>query len=336
MDLERGARKMNRRTFLLLTAPLASFAWAQPASRTYRIGYLGSAPVDSLTAPTDALTAVFLGRLQELGYAEGRNLVVERRTTEGRNERYRALASELVKLKVDVIVAPGTAAARAAKDVTSTIPIVMVVAGDPVGSHLIASFSRPGGNVTGMSSSGGEITAKQLELLKEILPRASRVTVLSNRSTPLHVTLLRDLEVAARPLGLQMSPVDARSPPELETAFAAIASGRPEALIVLDDPLMFQERQRIAEFSLQRRLPTASFQRFYTEAGTLFSYGPSFADLFLRAAAYVDKILKGAKPADLPVEQPTKFELIINLKTAKALTLKIPTPLLQRADQIIE
>jgi putative ABC transport system substrate-binding protein len=241
-----------------------------------------------------------------------------------------------VNLKVDVILAPGTAAARAAKEVTSTVPIVIVVAGDPIGSQLIASFARPGGNVTGTTSSGGEITAKQLELLREILPRVSRVTELSNRSTPLHVTLLRDLETAARPLRLQMTAVDARTPQDLETAFKAIAMERPEAMLVLDDPLMFQERARIAAFALKERLPTASFQRFFTEAGTLFSYGPSFADLFMRAANHVDKIFKGAKPADLAVEQPTKFELVINLKTARALALKIPAPLLQRADQIIE
>jgi putative ABC transport system substrate-binding protein len=331
---------MNRRAFLgavgLLTTPLASFAWAQSASRVYRIGTLESTPVASLTAPADGLLRVLLGRLQELGYAEGRNLVVERRTSEGRNERYRTLATELVNLKVDVIIAPGTAAALAAKDATSTIPIVTVVAGDPVGSRLIASFARPGGNVTGTSSAGGEVTAKQLELLKEIMPRLSRVAVLSNRTTPLHVTLLKDLEVAARSLRIRLHPVDARTPHDLESAFEAIAKERPEALIPLDDPLMFQERRRIADFALRQRLPTASFQRFFTEAGTLLSYGPSFVDLFRRAGTYVDKILKGANPADLPVEQPTTFELIINLKTATALGLKIPPPLLQRADQIIE
>ena len=327
---------MDRRTFLLLAAPLASLGWAQPLPRTYRIGYLGSAPADSLAAPTDALMAVFLGRLRELGYVEGRNLTVERRTTEGRNDRYRSLAAELVNVNVDLIVAPGTAAARAAKEVTSTVPIIIVVAGDPIGSQLIASFARPGGNVTGTSSAGGEITAKQLELLKEMVPQVSRVTVLANRSTALHVTLLRDLELAARPLRIQIKSADARTPKELETAFKGVALERPEAMLVLDDPLMFQERRRIAEFALQHHLPTASFQRFFTEAGTLVSYGPSFADLFLRAANYADKILKGAKPADLAVEQPTKFELVINLKTAKALALKIPAPLLQRADQIIE
>jgi putative ABC transport system substrate-binding protein len=240
-----------------------------------------------------------------------------------------------VNLKVDVIIAPGSAAALAAKEATSTIPIVTVVVGDPVGSRLIASFARPGGNVTG-TSAAGEITAKQLEFLKEIVPRLSRVAVLSNRTTPLHVTLLKELEVAARPLRVRLHPVDARTPQDLDSAFKALLKERPEALMPLDDPLMFQERRRIADFALQHRLPTVSFQRFFTEAGTLLSYGPSFADLFRRAATYVDKIFKGASPADLPVEQPTKFELVINLKTATALGLKIPPPLLQRADQIIK
>ena len=331
--------RIQRRDFLvaagaLLAAPLA--AQAQPASRTYRIGYLGSAPVDSLAAPVDALMVVFLRRLQELGYTEGKNLIVDRRTTEGLNERYLTLATELVNLKVDVILAPGTAAALAAKKATSTVPIVTVVVGDPVGSHLIASFARPGGNITGTSSAGGEVTPKQLELLKEVLPQVSRVVVLSNQTTALHVTLLKELEDAARPLQVKLHPVDVRSPQDLESAFRIIAKVRPDAAIPLDDPLMFQERRRIAEFALQNRLPTASFQRFFTEAGTLLSYGPSFADLFLRAATYVDKILKGAKPADLPVERPTKFELVINLKTAKALGLTIPPALLQRADEVIQ
>jgi putative ABC transport system substrate-binding protein len=239
-----------------------------------------------------------------------------------------------VSLKVDVIIAPGTAAALAAREATSTIPIITVVVGDPLGSGLIASFARPGGNVTGTSSAGAEVTAKQLELLKEIVPRLSRIAVLSNRTTALHVTLLKELEVAARPLRIRLHPVDAGTPQELESAFAAIAKQRPQALIPLDDPLMFQERRRIADFALRQQLPTASFQRFFTEAGTLVSYGPSFADLFRRAATYVDKILKGANPADLPVEQPTKFELVINRKTATALGLKIPPQLLQRAEPI--
>ena len=268
--------------------------------------------------------------------AEGRNLIVDRRTADRHNERYRALAAELVKLNVDLIVAPGTAAALAAKEATGTIPIVMVVAGDPIGSRLIASFARPGGNVTGTSSAGADVTVKQLELVKQILPRLSSISVLSNRTTTLHVTLPKDLEIAARPLRVRLHPVDIRTPQDLERAFIAIAKERPEALIPLDDPLIYQERRRIADFALQHRLPTASFQRFFTEAGTLMSYGPSFAELFRNAATYVDKILRGAKPGDLPVEQPTKFELVINLKTAKVLGLTIPPSLLLRADQVIE
>jgi ABC-type uncharacterized transport system substrate-binding protein len=314
----------------LTIAPVA----AQTPAKVYRIGYLGSGAPASLA--TDALVRALLDRLEELGYSEGRDLVVVRRTSEGRNERYRALATELVNLKVDVIIAPGTAAAQAAKEATSTVPIVMVVAGDPVGSRLIASFARPGGNVTGMSSAGGEVTAKQLELIKEIVPRLSRIAVLSNQTTALHVTLLKELEVAAQTLRVRLHPVDVRTPQDLDSALVAIAKERPEALIPLDDPLIFQERRHIADFALRHRLPTASFQRFFTEAGTLLSYGPSFADLFRRAAHYVDKILKGAKPADLPVEQPTKFELVINLKTAKALGLTIPQSVLVRADEIIQ
>ena len=330
---------MDRRTFIGSVAGslvAQSVVGAQPATKVYRIGYLGSAPVGSLAAPVDALMAVFLRRLQELGYTEGKNLVVDRRTTEGLNERYLTLATELVNLKADLILAPGTAAALAAKKATSTVPIVTVVVGDPVGSHLIASFARPGGNITGTSSAGGEVTPKQLELLKEILPRVSRAVVLSNQTTALHVTLVKELEDAARPLQVKLYPLDVRSPQDIENAFRTIAKVRPDAMIPLDDPLMFQERRRIAEFALQNRLPTASFQRFFTEAGTLLSYGPSFAELFLRAATYVDKIFKGAKPADLPVERPTKFELVINLKTAKALGITVPKDLLLRADEVIQ
>lgn len=328
---------MNRRAVLrafgVLTTAWASFAQAQSASRTYQIGYLGSGPAN---APTDALSGALLDRLREFGYVEGQNLVVERRTTEGHNARYRALASELVNLGVDVVIAPGTAAALGAREATSSIPIVIVVAGDPVGSGLVASLAQPGGNVTGLSSSGGEVTTKQLELIKEIVPGLSRMMVLSIRTSALHATLLKELETAARNLRIRIDPVPVTTPQELEGAFTAIAKERPEALIPLDDPLTFQERRRIADFALRQRLPTASFQRYYTEAGTLVSYGPSFLDLFRRAAAYVDKILKGARPDQLPVEQPKQFELVINLKTAKALGLTIPRSLLLRADEVIE
>jgi putative ABC transport system substrate-binding protein len=327
---------VNRRAFLrglgtLSAAP--SFAWAQPASRVYRIGYLGLGPVPG---QDDPLMEVLLNRLRELGYVEGRNLAIERRTSEGRNERYRALAIELVALKVDLIVAPGGPAVAAAKEATSTIPIVTVIVSDPVGSRLIASLARPGGNVTGMSSAMVDITAKQLELLKEPMPRLSRVAVLWNPATTAHVTSLKALEVAARTLRVRLQPIEVRTPQDIESAFAAMTKERAEALFPLDDPLMYQQRRRIADLAAKHRLPTVSSQRLFPEAGALMSYGPSFADLFRRAATYVDKILKGAKPADLPVEQPTKFELVINLKTAKALGLTIPPSLLGRADEVIQ
>jgi len=327
---------VNRRAFLsglgaLWAAP--SFAEAQPAAKVYRIGYLGTTQATAQTSPVlDAL----LGRLQELGYVEGRNLLIERRFSEGsRNERYRALATELVNLKVDLIVAPGTPTALAAKEATSTIPIVMVVVGDPVGARLIASLARPGGNVTGMSSSGPDIVAKQLELLREIAPRLSRVAVLWNATSTADVASLKELEVAARTLRVRLQPIDVRSAKEIESAFTTMTKQRAEALIPLDGPFTFVHRRRIVDLAVQHRLPTSTFQRLFPEAGALMSYGPSFTDLARRAATYVDKILKGGKPADLPAEQPTRFELVINLKTAKALGLTIPQSLLQRADEVI-
>jgi putative ABC transport system substrate-binding protein len=325
---------VNRRVFLrglgaLSAAP--SFAWAQPASRVYRIGILSAGPM----APGSDLW-VLLARLGELGYVEGRNLVVERRSAEGLNERYRALATELVSLKVDLIVAPGTPAALAAKEATSTIPIVMVLASDPVGSRVIASLARPGGNVTGMSSATLDVTAKQLELLKEAVPRLSRVAVLWNPTTAVHVTSLKELEVTAGTLRVRLHPIEVRTPQAIESAFATMKKERAEALIPLDDPLMFNQRPRIADLAAKHRLPTVCAQRLWPEAGALMSYGASFTDLSRRAATYVDKILRGAKPADLPVEQPTKFELVINLKTAKALGLTIPQSLLLRVDEVIQ
>jgi putative tryptophan/tyrosine transport system substrate-binding protein len=308
-----------------------SFAGAQPASKVYRIGFLLSTPVRA-----DNLSEAFLRRLQELGYVEGRNMTVERRFSEGRDERYRALATELVNLKVDLIVAPGTAAALASKEATGTIPVVMVLVGDPVGSGLIASLARPGGNVTGMSSSAKEIIAKELELLKEIAPRISRVAVLWNSNSTFNVRSLKDLEAAARTLRVRLQPIDVRAPTDIESAFAAMKKERAEGLIPLDAVFMFVQRRRIADLALQHRLPTACLQRLYPEAGALMSYGPDFADLFRRAANYVDKILKGARPADLPVEQPTKFELVINLKTAKALGITMPPSLLLLADEVIQ
>ena len=329
---------MQRREFITLlgTAVVASsvMARAQQSMKVYRVGILGSSM--ARTAPTEALHGALLGRLRELGYAEGQNLIVERRFTEGRNERYHALTTELVNLKVDLIVAPGTAAALAAKAVTSIIPIVTVVVGDPVGSQLIASLDRPGGNVTGTSSSASDIAAKELELLKEIVPHLSRVAVLFNPTNTLHVALLKDLEVAATILRVSLQSVSVRAPNEIDSAFAKIAKDPAEALIALDDPLMALQSRRIVELAMLQQLPTISTERSYAEAGALLSYGANFPDLFRRAATYVDKILRGAKPADIPVEQPTSFELVINLKTAKALGLSLPPTLLARANEVIE
>ncbi len=324
---------MKRREFIGLVGAAVSLssaaARAQQSTKVYRIGLL-------LGSVTEARYEDFLGRLGELGYAEGRNLIVERRFTEGRNERYHALATEFVNLKVDLVVAPGTAAALAAKAATSVIPIVTVVVGDPVSARLIASLDRPGGNVTGTSSLASDLPGKELELLKEIVPHLSRVAVLFNPTNTSHAPLVKELEAAAAILRIRVQSFSVRAPDEIESAFAKMATDPAEALVILDDPLMSVQRRGIVELAMLQRLPTVSTERSYAEAGALLSYGASFPDLFRRAATYVDKILKGAKPADLPVEQPTKFDLVINLKTAKALGLTIAPIVLARADEVIE
>ena len=324
---------MKRREFITLVGAAVSassaVARAQQSMKVYRIGLL-------LGSVTEARYEDFLGRLRELGYAEGRNLILERRFTEGRNERYHALATELVNLKVDLIVAPGTAAALAAKAATSVIPIVTVVVGDPVSARLIVSLDRPGGNITGTSSLASDLPGKELELLKEIVPQLSRVAVLFNPTNTSHAPLVKELEAAAAILRIRVQSFSVRAPDEIESAFAKMATDPAEALVILDDPLMSVQRRGIVELAMLQRLPTVSTERSYAEAGALLSYGASFSDLFRRAATYVDKILKGAKPADLPVEQPTKFDLVINLKTAKALGLTIPPIVLARADEVIE
>jgi putative tryptophan/tyrosine transport system substrate-binding protein len=326
-----------RRTFLagtgavLLAAPLV--AEAQQTAKVYRIGLLGTVP---LTEPgASRIWDGFLEGLRQLGYAEGQNIVIERRFSEARYERLPALAAELVRLKVDVIVAAAYTA-EAAKGATPTIPIVMTNHGDPVGRLLVASLARPGGNVTGLSGQSPDLVGKQLQLLKEAVPRLSRVAVLSNPTHPSHLLFLREAEVAARSLkvGLQIS--EARAPTEFAGAFSAATKESAGALLVLPDPMFFGQRTRIVELAAQSRLPLMGTGTEYAEAGGLLAYGIDQRDSFRRAATYVDKILKGAKPADLPVEQPTKFELVINKKTAQALGITIPQSLLLRADQVIE
>ncbi len=328
---------MNRRSFVgtlglgLLAAPRA--AEAQPAGKVFRLGLLGTVP------PTDPGTLRiwdgFLEGLRQLGYVEGQNIVIERRFSEGRYERLPALAAELVRLKVDVIVAAAITADEA-KRATSTIPIVMTNHGDPVGSGLVASLARPGGNVTGLSGQSPDLVGKQLQLLKEAVPRLSRVAVLSNPTHPGHPTSLREAGVAARSLKVRLQILEARVPTEFAGAFSAATKESAGALLVLGDPMFFGERTRIVELAAESPLPLMGIQAEYAEAGGLLAYGIDQRDSFRRAATYVDKILKGAKPGDLPVEQPTKFELVINLKTAKALGLTIPQSLLLRADEVIQ
>jgi len=308
-------------------------AAAQPAGKVPRLGFL----ITGSSTDQRHLIEAFGQGLRELGWVEGQNIVIDYRFAEGRFDRLPELAAELVRLKVDVIVAGPTPAAAAAKDATATIPIVMAVVGDPGGLGLIASLARPGGNVTGLSYSVGvETFSKGLELLKETIPKVRRIAVLSNPANPSHALAIRDLQVAARSLGVQLQLLAAGGPAEFDGAFAAMAKERAGALLVAADSLFNLHRTRLAELATRRRLPTMFGIRENVEAGGLMSYGPSLPDLWRRTATFVDKILKGAKPADVPVEQPTRFELTINLKTAKALGLTIPQSVLSRADQLIE
>jgi putative ABC transport system substrate-binding protein len=330
---------MERRAFIgalagLLAAPLAAEAQEQKAGKVFRLGILGTSP------PTDPAAArlwgVFFQRLRELGYVEGQNLTVERRFSEGRAERLPDLAADLVRLKVDVIVAASGPAPLAAQSVTKTIPIVMTNQADPVGSGLGASLARPGGNITGLSLLSAEIVGKQLQLLKEVIPEVSRVAVLRNPTNKDHALLVKEVEAAARSLRVQIQTFEARGPEEFDGAFAAMTGERAGAVLVLGDPMFFLHRTRIADLATKQRLPAMFVQREHAEAGGLLAYGANLSDMFRQAATFVDKILKGAKPADLPVEQATKLELVINLKTAKALGLTIPQSLMLRADQVIQ
>jgi ABC-type uncharacterized transport system substrate-binding protein len=328
---------MTRRTFLCgltlgtLAAPLAS--QAQQAGKVYRIGVLSSASSAMMQPQLDA----FRAKLRDLGYVEGKNIAIEYRWAEGRKyDRLPNLAAELVALKVDVILTGGTPPTQAAMRATTTIPIVMAVTGDPLRTGLVAGLAKPGGNVTGLTQLGAEIAGKRLQILKEAVPNVSRVAFLRNPASPAHVPYFNDLQGAGRELRVTMQSVEVQEPSELESAFAAMMRERPDALIVTADPTHQLRLAWIVDFAAKRRLPAMYQLKEYVEAGGLMSYGASLTDNWRRAATYVDKILKGAKPADLPVEQPTKFELVINLNTAKALGLTIPQSLLVRADEIIK
>ena len=328
---------IDRRTFLagtgaaLLAAPLA--AEGQPAGKVYRIGLLDYSEPDSAR---QAWWNAFRQQIRQLGYVEGQNVSFEARWGQGDDNRLQNLAAELVGLKVDIVVTVGSSAAIAARRATSTIPIVTATGSDPVAVGLVASLRQPGGNVTGMTSINSELAAKRLELLRTVAPRASRIAMLWDERDAGSRLGVQETEAAAKTAGLTIHSVPVGNAAGLEAVFATVVRGRAGALIIVSTSRLFSYRKRLAELAVKHRLPTVVGFREFAEAGGLASYGTDYPDLFRRAAMYVDKILKGAKPGDLPMEQPTKFELVINLKTAKALGLTIPQSLLLRADEVIQ
>jgi len=326
--------QLKRREFITLLGGAAAWplaARAQQPAKLPTIGYLGAA-----TLPSESQRmAAFVQRLRELGWIEGRTVVIDYRWAEGRSERVADIAAEFVQDKVDLIFATGTEAALAAKKATALIPIVFPVAGDPLGSGMVASLARPGGNVTGLSNLAADLAAKRLEILRDVFPGLNRLAIMANVSSPGSVLEMDEFQEAARALRLEVVPLEIRRTEDIAPALESL-KGRVEALYVVGDPLANLNRVRINTFALVARLPTIYVQREYVEAGGLMSYGPNYAALFRRAADYVDKILRGAKPADLPVEQPTQFDLVINLVTARALGLTVPPTLLARADEVIE
>ena len=326
---------MKRRDLLvaagvLVAAPLA--ARAQQAARVPRIGFLGNS-----TAALEAnLVGPFREGLRDLGYVEGRNVLIEYRWAEGRYERFPALIAELAALKVDVIVTAGTPASLAVKKTATSIPLVMVAVGDPIGIGLVADFGKPGGNVTGLSSIAPELEGKRLELLREVIPNVSHIAVLWNPDNPFHVGSLKETRAAAQVMGIKLQLLGVRVSEEFPATFAAILRERPGALLVLADRLFLHNRALIVDFEAKHRLPGVYAYRELVEAGGLMSFGPSYAGMHRRAAYFVHRILKGAKPADLPVERPATFELVINLKVAKALGLTIPQSVVLRVTEVIK
>ena len=328
-------QKMNRSVFCLahclLLVGLSFPAIAQQPTKIFRIGYLG---VNSLNINPDRPEAFRQG-LRELGYIEGNNIAIEWRSAEGKQDRLPALAAELVRLNVDIIITGGPPSTRAAKKATVTIPIVMGFDNDPVGNGFVASLARPGGNITGLATLAPGISGKLLELLKEVVPRLFRVAVLGTSTQPGNAQSLSETELAARAFGVQLEYLDVRGPDDIEIAFRAAGKGHADGILVLQSPIINSQRIHVADLAIKSRLPGIFPQSEYAKAGGLMYYGANTVDLFRRAATYVDKILKGAKPADIPVEQPTKFELVINLKTAKRIGLTIPPNVLARADRVI-
>ena len=324
---------MQRRDFIALLVGTA--AWpltvrAQPKSAL--VGYMGNS-----TATLEAnLVGSFRDGLRELGYEEGRNITVKYLWADGKYERFPTLVAELIAAKVDVIVTAGTPAALAVKEATTTVPLVMVAVGDPVGTGLVKNLAQPGGNLTGLSSVAPDLEGKRLQLLQNVVPKLSRVALFFNSLNPFHVVSMRQASAVAPTLGITLQPHDIRTSEDLDGAFAAIRKERPDALFILADRVFLHNRQRLMDFAEQQRLPSVNAYEELVEAGGLMSYGPSYEDMHRRAAIYVDKILKGAKPGNLPIEQPTKFTFIINLKSAKALGLTVPPLVLGLADRLIE
>jgi putative ABC transport system substrate-binding protein len=322
-----------RTVLLLLTLLIATTVLAQPDSKVALVGFLATDPP---TAEPMRWFDAFRQGMRERGWEEGRNLIIESKRANGQYDRFGELATELVRAKVDVIVTDTTPAARAAMRATQTIPIVLAIAGDPVGTRLVASLAHPGGNVTGLTLMNSELNGKRLELLKEFSPTAKQVVVVWNPENPSNAVAWKDAQSAARAQGVVLRSLELRGESDLEYKLSTIVSPRAQAVWVFDDPVTLQYARQIAHFALKSRLPTLFPLREYVNAGGLLSYGPSFTDQCRRAATFVDKILRGAKPADLPIEQPTKFELVVNLQTAKALGLSIPESILVRADEVIK
>jgi|SoiMetStandDraft_2_1073263.scaffolds.fasta_scaffold03084_1 putative ABC transport system substrate-binding protein len=327
---------MAKKTIVVFLVSLAlaslHLAQAQQPKKVPRIGHLTPVSLSAMASRYEA----FRQGLRELSYVEGKNIVIDWRSGDGKLDRLPALAAGLVRLKVDVIVTAGPAATRAAKEATSTIPIVMAQDPDPVGNGFVASLARPGGNITGLSTLAPELSGKRVEILREVVPKLSRVAVLGTSTDPGYAQVIRELELAAKAFGVKLQYLDVLDSKELETAFRVASKGGADGVLVLTSPVFTSQQRQLAEIAVKNHLPTIFSDARYVEAGGLMTYGVSFLDLDRRAAVYVDKILKGAKPADLPVEQPTKFEFIINLRAAKQIGLTIPPNVLARADKVIK
>jgi putative ABC transport system substrate-binding protein len=329
---------MRRREFIILLGGTAAWPLAaraqQAASTVRRIGLL--LPGNARTTAVRGQLEAFRQGLKEYGWVEGQNIILEYRFAEGKEDALPAIAAELARLRLDVIVAEATPAIQAAKTVTQTVPIVMATSADPVGTGLVANLNRPGGNITGLSLQAPELSGKRLQLLTEIVPGLARVAVLSNPLNPNTAPIVEQTKAAAQSLGVEVHVAEVQAPDKFGSAFAAITSAHAGALIVLPDPMLYGQHPRVVTFTAASHLPTLFPEKEVADAGGLIAYGPSIPASFRRAAAYVDKILRGAKPGDLPVEQPTTFELVVNLQTARAIGVTIPTSILLRADEVIE